>query len=259
MSENNSLNDSNGAPNSNLASEYALRVALQTMKERCVSLQQRLEIVEEENISIKSKLSSDSGWRDGNNSRSSRSDNQSEAEILRDKLNKMTKEKLQLTEHIAMVATENRQLWSRLSQLVKDQNNKQKKPEVEQSSPGGSAQRLIRSETFTQHSPNVLLRPKPIVPSPSAANDECSMEDVSLKNLDDKGNGKGASAKSSSTLNFGYLNDDASRLGDFSQDLNSCTSGLQDMKMELKLQQVKLKVLVDLIKERRGKWGDLFI
>lgn len=38
----------------NQASHYALHVALQTMKERCFALQQRLTVVEEENLALQS-------------------------------------------------------------------------------------------------------------------------------------------------------------------------------------------------------------
>ncbi|OXU21495.1 hypothetical protein TSAR_002658 [Trichomalopsis sarcophagae] len=98
------------------ASEYALQVAFQTMKERCQLLQARLVIVEEENISLRLKYeknqSVDPVKINGINENSIISRHQEHIEELK-------KEKSQLEHHIFMVASENQKLWNRLTQLTR--------------------------------------------------------------------------------------------------------------------------------------------
>jgi len=126
--------------------ELALNVALSTLSERCRNLQLRLSAVEEENVNLRLQLSSRLVDDDDDLSRSER-------ESMRDKISELTRQKMQLSEHIAMVSAENRQLWSRLSKLTKENETLEK-----QTSP--THQNLIRSKTFTQNAPNPKLREK---------------------------------------------------------------------------------------------------
>lgn len=91
---------------------HALQLALKTMNERCQQLQQRLISVEEENLRLKGqKLGTDCSKRP------------LELQELKDKVEELTKQKNHLTQHINMVATENRNLWSRLSKMTKDNHS----------------------------------------------------------------------------------------------------------------------------------------
>ncbi|XP_075231943.1 C2H2-type zinc binding domain-containing protein spindle-F [Lycorma delicatula] len=93
------------------ASHFALQIALQTMKERCQLLQQRLSAVEEENL----RLRIDSQ----NNSRiNSIKVPANEISKLEEKITQLTRQKCQLVDRITMVAKENNQLWTRLSRLT---------------------------------------------------------------------------------------------------------------------------------------------
>lgn len=76
---------------------------------------------------------------------------------LREKNFELTEQKQQLSVHIEIVAAENKQLWSRLSSLTK--NNTGNQESKEPLSPN-SHQNLIRSKTFTQNNPNPKLREK---------------------------------------------------------------------------------------------------
>lgn len=76
-----------------LASHYALHVALQTMKERCLSLQQRLTAVEEDNAELRKKFGQDEPHR------SATLDARSECEQLSEQVGELTRQKYQLTEH----------------------------------------------------------------------------------------------------------------------------------------------------------------
>ncbi|XP_046736242.1 protein spindle-F isoform X2 [Diprion similis] len=100
----------------NFGSQYALQVALQTMKERCQQFQKRLDIAERENASLRVKCHKEFSSA----MVPTTGDNQiSEVQTLTDKVEQLTRIKTQLTHHIFMIANENRQLWKRLSRLTK--------------------------------------------------------------------------------------------------------------------------------------------
>lgn len=94
-----------------VGSRYALEVAFQTMKERCQRLQQRLAKVEEEN----SKLQVQKRREEVTQS----SKGYEEVDSMRDKIAELERQKQQLTHHVLMVTSENKQLWTRLSQSAK--------------------------------------------------------------------------------------------------------------------------------------------
>ncbi|XP_055371695.1 protein spindle-F [Condylostylus longicornis] len=156
-----------------LKSNLAMRVAVQTMKERCQSLQHRVTGLEEENFELRNRI------RDQKlDFSSSFSDNVEEIECLRKQILDLHQQKIQMNEHVAMVAAENRQLWSRLSQLSKKNCVQHISDESEKGV--NSGQNLIRSKTFTQHAPNPYLRPKRIENSEFSKSDSISLEEVVL-------------------------------------------------------------------------------
>lgn len=147
---------------------YALQVALQTMKERCIQLQRRVSSMEEENRRV----------RDGsaylnasNQGQSGQADCNNDVLSLRAQVDELQRQKEQLEDQINMVSDENRRLWSRLSKISKDQAQLTKDDDLmftSHNTRAGAAangsssanQNLIRSKTFTQHTPNPLLRQK---------------------------------------------------------------------------------------------------
>lgn len=264
-----------------LASHYALHVALQTMKERCLSLQQRLTAVEEENAELRKKSGQDQPHRNAN------MDAHSECELLSEQVGELTRQKYQLTEHIGMVALENRQLWLRLSKLTKDNQslgvslNKIKTTLTEGSVAASSAaaahQNLIRSKTFTQNAPNPILRQKMMQQDGNTMDggnemDDVSLEEVSLKEYTDQPHlmagdqaatnteymeRTGAMATSNSTLansmGFGYLNDDSINTI-LMNDTKKCLDSMVDIKKELLRQQSDLKVALSGLRQRRSNF-----
>ncbi|XP_033211880.1 protein spindle-F isoform X2 [Belonocnema kinseyi] len=100
----------------NLESQYALRVAFQTMKERCQHLQARLAAVEEENVRLRLECGKDGA---ASVVRSELNSEEDEVLVLREKVEELTKQRSQLNHHIFMVAAENRQLWNRLTRLTR--------------------------------------------------------------------------------------------------------------------------------------------
>lgn len=105
-----------------VGSHFALQVALQTMKERCQHLQQRLTAVEEENLKLRienrRRRSDSAGTVVADTSTNESEDSKTRIEGLEEKVAMLTRQKSQLTHHLFMVATENRQLWNRLSCLT---------------------------------------------------------------------------------------------------------------------------------------------
>ncbi|XP_015588461.1 protein spindle-F [Cephus cinctus] len=97
-------------------SEYALQLAFQTMKERCQQLQNRLAVVEEENLCLRLECGKDTSTAVV---RGNASSERTVVQTLQEKVEDLTKQKSQLTHYIFMVAAENRQLWNRLTRLAK--------------------------------------------------------------------------------------------------------------------------------------------
>lgn len=243
-----------------LASHYALHVALQTMKERCISLQKRLTDVEDENLSLRKKYGED------NPNVHSNMGDRSEIETLREQVGELTRQKFQLTEHIGMVASENRQLWSRLSKLTKDNQtlgislNK-----IKNTLTGGSMvhQNLIRSKTFTQNSPNPILRQRMMHTGDNGKGmDDVSLEEISLKESNDSSNEQCLQQSNNDLMNrggtiansmgFGYLNDESINTI-LLNDTKKCLDNMVDIKKELLRQQSDLKVALSGLRQRRGK------
>uniref|UniRef100_A0A0P4VLP5 UBZ1-type domain-containing protein n=1 Tax=Rhodnius neglectus TaxID=72488 RepID=A0A0P4VLP5_9HEMI len=97
-------------------SNYALKVALHTMKERCQKLQNRLSCLEEENLQLRIERHSIPGV--AKKERDLHIDNIT----LHKKIEELNRQKSQLSHHIFMVATENKELWERLSKLSDEKN-----------------------------------------------------------------------------------------------------------------------------------------
>lgn len=238
--------------NCSSSSHYALHVALQTMKERCQSLQKRLSTVEEENLALRmaqSSIQPSTGLSGAETAIERRVSNQTELEVLREKVSELSRQKIQLMDHISMVAAENRQLWSRLSKLTKDSQTGEVDAGIVgrlKDSAGGGSQNLIRSKTFTKNAPNPKLR-DPRLPREgadgSSSSDEMNLdlEDVSLLNkcgfIDSAGPGG----------EMGFLQQDGDEgvlMFDVetNPDAKRCTEGLLEIQKELLRQQTVLRV-----------------
>ena len=89
-------------------SQHALQIALQTLKERCHDLQDRLGRLEDENISLRVKCTLVE----------SRDCSLNEIDELKMKICKLTEQKAKLKRNIVVVVNENKQLWNRLSNLT---------------------------------------------------------------------------------------------------------------------------------------------
>lgn len=229
---------------SSSSSHYALHVALQTMKERCQNLQKRLSALEEENLGLRMAQPNLSPSEVIPERRVS---NQTELEVLREKVSELSRQKIQLTDHISMVAAENRQLWSRLSKLTKDnQVLEGSVARMKESVVSGGSQNLIRSKTFTKNAPNPKLRDRlPREGSEGSSSSEeinMELEDVSLLNkcgFIDGGTG----------AEMGFLQHDGEDLLMFdlenNPDAKRCTDGLLEIQKELLSQQAELKLAIE--------------
>ncbi|KAK4880899.1 hypothetical protein RN001_004218 [Aquatica leii] len=154
--------------------QFALQIALQTLRERCHEFQQRISLLEEENLNLRGKLATRVDISDTS---------LSEVESLKQQITQLTEQNLQLTNNVAMVTTENRRLWSRLSRLTQANENlgsKLTKINDTLSQPNVlTHSTLIRSKTFTQEEPHIKLVPKNVTDENSKISLE--LEDISLK------------------------------------------------------------------------------
>lgn len=153
----------------------ANRIALQTMKERCYWLQNRLTSVEKENVQLSIQCTK---LKNNNTSSNTALDS------LNASIAQLTKEKSHLAHHIFIVACENKKLWSRLSQLTKtdsiEKGKKSCKVDVDSSTENVefTAPTLTRSQTFTHSKSDPKLAVKLEEETRDIKN---SLEEISLK------------------------------------------------------------------------------
>lgn len=95
-----------------LASHYALKLALQTMKERCQKLQKRLTCLEDENLQLRIERHSIPALV--------KKEPKTELSVLQKEVEELNRQKSLLSHHIYMVAMENKNLWERLSKITED-------------------------------------------------------------------------------------------------------------------------------------------
>lgn len=154
-------------------SQYAVQIAVHTLRERCKSFQQRISTLEEENINLRMSCI----HKEDKNS-------VSEMEKLNEQITELTQQKEQLQERVRMISGENQELWNKLGQLVSvnkslgDQLSQINETVSHNRAPLQTNNNLIRSKTFTQDEPMTKFLQKNL-----ELNEKISMEleNVSLK------------------------------------------------------------------------------
>ncbi|KAM7364122.1 C2H2-type zinc binding domain-containing protein spindle-F [Cochliomyia hominivorax] len=268
------LSSGNNANSSNQKQHLALRVALDTMKDRCILQQKRLSEVEEENQQLRERLTQQTK-PSGNTSHNA--GGVAENFQLRLQVSELQRQNVQLNAHINMVSAENRKLWQRLSQIAKDQSKPVKDKDatltntsgedgdgVSPRGNGAANQNLIRSKTFTQHSPNPNLRHK-LLSADNIGSTEMldnSLEaDVGIEVFGDETVKPQTGADNNTniaqaTVGFGYLNVDDSSSNtpsqeqDFNIEARKCMEGLQELRREAMKQQQDLNSVYALFESR---------
>uniref|UniRef100_A0A2M4AN75 UBZ1-type domain-containing protein n=1 Tax=Anopheles triannulatus TaxID=58253 RepID=A0A2M4AN75_9DIPT len=251
------------------AQHRALQAALQTLKERCQTLQKRIIILEDENVALRANQPKEPGERLHDNGKVSST---SEVEQLQSDVLELSRQKVQLAEQIAVVASENRQLWRRLSQIVKDLplgsgsvggggiamfdagtagntgSNTKLLLTVDHTGTvaPGAAQNLIRSRTFTKNAPNPKLRDR--LPKENQGADEeeqlLNLEDISLLNACgflEPGYADGANELPPSGCVGSQGEEMMQAALEANPELRQCTEGLIVMQREVARQQQTLK------------------
>ncbi|XP_061400635.1 protein spindle-F [Musca vetustissima] len=259
----------------------ALRVALDTMKDRCILQQKLLKEVEEENQKLRERLAQNT-----NNAASTATNGGGVAETFQLRLQVSELQRLngQLQAHINMVSSENRKLWSRLSQIAKESEASDNAAaataasSATEGSPRGNAgggvgglsnQNLIRSKTFTLKTVNSPNPPNIRHKTATVDNCESDMRDISLEEgealevygdtdctnkpmsaaVNEEGGGM-----SEVTMGFGYLNDDsnsnATQEQDFNAETKKCIDNLAIMRREAMKQQKELNSVFALLESR---------
>lgn len=259
---------------------YALHVALQTLKERCMHLQQRVGTLEEENETLRKTTGMD---------RPDFVPGEDNDEYLRGMVGDLVRQKSQLTDHISMVTNENRQLWSRLSKLTKENSSlgvsisKIREaingPTTQTPSSGGALGRnnnLIRSKTFTRPNPKLrTVAPEREMDAADGDEDEeegnMSLEEISLQIINKLVEGKEnfeqkceeiLDKTTTENLCFGF-NDaggagrasqvDSCQIDEVADTIEKCTNDATTMKDVLLQQQSQLKRLIMGLKESKSK------
>ena len=265
--------------NSNQKQQLALRVALDTMKDRCILQQKRLTEMEEENQQLRERLTQNT--KANGVTATHNAGGVAENFQLRLQVSELQRQNAQLNAHINMVSAENRKLWQRLSQIAKDQtktikdkdstltnNTSSEEVQSPRNASGLANQNLIRSKTFTQHSPNPHLRHKLLSADNTASTEmldislESSLErDTALEVFSDETGRQQSSSDNEATLaqatlGFGYLNVDdsssnsSSQEQDFNMEAKKCMEGLQEMRREAMKQQQDLNSVFALLESR---------
>lgn len=158
-------------------SQDPMQIAIETLKERCQQFEQRMIELETENLNLRLKCSQIDDIKN---------DSVTEIDLLKQRNSLLKEHNTQLKNNVQMVASENRQLWTRLSKLMqvnKTLGNKINKLNDSLMQHGTKLQEtphtaLIRSKTFTQN--------KPYMKHQKNAVDEnlrisIELEDISLK------------------------------------------------------------------------------
>uniref|UniRef100_A0AAR5Q3J4 Uncharacterized protein n=1 Tax=Dendroctonus ponderosae TaxID=77166 RepID=A0AAR5Q3J4_DENPD len=157
--------------------QYALHIAVHTLRERCKQLQQHVALLEEENINLRSKCSQHEDLNRSIN----------EVDNLRSQVAELSEQKEQLQNKVKMVTNENQDLWSKLTQLTKvnstlgSQLTKINDTLTQHATTQFSStpqHNLIRSKTFTKSELQTKVLQKNL-----EENDKISLEleDISLK------------------------------------------------------------------------------
>lgn len=157
--------------------QYALKIAFNTLSERCMIFQQRISALEEENINLRILC----------NKNDPQKSSLSELDLLKQELTTLNEQNNQLRNKIRIVSLENQQLWANLGKLAHanknlgahlNKINDSLSQHVKQ-----SHMPLIRSKTFTQDSPQTKRLQKDVK---DKENEKLSLEleDISLKLAD---------------------------------------------------------------------------
>ncbi|CAG9766769.1 unnamed protein product [Ceutorhynchus assimilis] len=154
--------------------QYAIQIAVHTLRDRCKNLQQHVALLEEENVKLRIQCS-----------RNEESKNSlSELDSLRAQVAELSEQKDQLHNKVKLVTNENQELWSKLSKLTKvnkslgSQLTKINDTLSQHSNVPPQHSNLIRSKTFTKSELQTKVLQKNL-----EENDKISLEleDISLK------------------------------------------------------------------------------
>lgn len=241
-----------------VGAQYALQVAFQTLKERCQQFQQRIAELEEENVDLRTRQ-----LRDEN------TDSLPEIDSLKKQITELTLQKIHLRDNIKIVSAENKQLWSRLSELTEVnkslslQLTKINDTLSQHSTKQHVHSPVIRSKTFT-----IDEQKKPQQKNLKEENDKISLEleDISLKLINSITREKvelelqcsqmaefqKSNAIISSSFGIGYPEEDAD---DITNEIEEALKSLSDLKEVLLVENEKLQRAIKNLENVKGKFS----
>lgn len=243
-----------------VGAQYAVHIALHTLKERCKSLQQRVGSLEEENLSLRVQCSKS----DQNGAPLS------EVDKLKRQITELSENKQQLLNKVRMVTNENQELWSRLSTLTHaNQNlgtqlNKLNDSLNQYTAKNKEHAPLIRSKTFTQEAPQNKVLQKNLEENSKLC---AELEEISLKIINSFAQGKSeldslyseiTEVQYNDTIitdSCGFYYDDCDN--NIMDNFNSVLKELKASKEVVYSQKVALKLALDKITTLKGNINNL--
>lgn len=237
--------------------QYALQVAFQTLKERCQQFQQRIAELEEENVNLRTRQ-----LKDENST-----DSLPDTDMLKKQITELTLQKIHLRDNIKIVSAENKQLWSRLSELTEVnkslslQLTKINDTLTQHNTKQHVHSPVIRSKTFT-----IDEQKKPQQKNLKEENDKISLEleDISLKLINSITKEKvelelqctqmaelqKSNTIISSSFGIGYPEED---VDDITNEMEDALKSLNDIKEVLLGQNEKLERAIDNLDNVKGE------
>lgn len=242
-----------------VGAQYAIQIAVYTLKERCKSLQERIDVLEEENRNLHVSLS-----------RNTEMENSlSEIDKLKQNITELTEQNNQLTNKCKMVMKENEDLWKKLTKLTHVNKNldsnlhKISNSIAQHTNTPPSA--LIRSKTFTQIEPQTKILQKNL-----EENDKISLEleDISLKLADSLSKQKLEMNKLVLDVqvnenyllngNFSFSYDD-DKDGEIIEEIEAISNEVRLFYDEIVQQKQVLQEQIKLLEQLNGKFSNKFI
>lgn len=243
-------------------SQDPTQVAIQTLKERCQQFEQRMIELETENLNLRLKCSQIDGIK---------SDSVTEIDLLKQRNSQLKEHNVQLKNNVQMVASENRQLWTRLSKLMqvnKTLGNKINKLNDSLMQHGTKLQdtpntALTRSKTFTQNKPYMKQHQKNAIDENLRISIE--LEDISLKLISSMSKEKSelesqcnemmeiqSGDEITNSFGFSYPDDDSDE--SIIEDIEQHIIDMKSIKQLVLEEQIQLQKNIDNIRAVNGKF-----
>lgn len=241
-----------------VGAQYAVQIAVHTLKDRCRNFQQRIADLEEENVKLRLQATS----RHDNNDAASLP----EIDNLKEQIIELSEQKQQLLNKVKMVTGENQELWRKLSRLTQiNQSLGAQLSKIDESLTQHTTKNkepLIRSKTFTQNEPHTKVLQRNLEENGKIS---LELEDISLKMINSIARDKSEleslySAMAEIQCSENIITDsigfcfDEELDGDVVEDFKAILDELKATKTEVEMQKQALRRAVLSISRLKGEF-----